>query len=56
VDYALAIAPLLSVIVGSFVYAKGIRQPSIALRFGGIALMAAPLVWIAFVLLTSSGE
>lgn len=56
VDYALAIVPLLSVIAGSFVYAAGIRHPSIALRLGGIALMAAPLVWIAVVLLTASGE
>jgi hypothetical protein len=55
VDYVLAISPLLSVLVGSFLYAAGIRRPSIALRLGGVVLMAAPLAWIAVVLVVTSG-
>jgi hypothetical protein len=57
-SYALAITPLVSIVVGSFLYAAGIRHPSIALRLGGIALMAGvPLAWLAVVLLaTSAGE
>jgi hypothetical protein len=50
-------APLASILVGSLVYARGVRRSSDGFRALGIALIAIPpLVWIVFAVLLSASS
>jgi hypothetical protein len=57
IDYVLAIAPLVSILLGAFICAAGVRRTNLSTRALGVVLMTmAPLAWIAWILIIAAGS